>query len=143
MEFTTNVTTLIEICLDENPLIDIFKNQMSRLIVSISADGKGEIATEVSTSLFEHILDVLKNLRALIFDSPFSYECDQRFSFENPSTTLFSSTLLELRVTVTSFSDCLYLLDGRFNQLRTFRIKISDSILTYTIGNQVGFSKTK
>ncbi|CAF1460558.1 unnamed protein product [Rotaria sordida] len=35
------------------------------------------------------------------------------------------STLLELHVSVTNFSDCLYLLDGRFNQLHTFYVNIA------------------
>ena len=111
------------------------------MVVAVSTDGKREIADELSTILFERIFDVSINLRSLIFDSPFSYECNQLFSFRNPSSTLFSPTLLELHVNVTSFDDCLYLLDGRFNQLRTFHIKILDIILTRTIDNQVGFEK--
>ena len=109
----------------------------------MSADGERRLAEEVSTALFERIFDVLTNLRSLIFDSPFSYECNQRFSFANPSSTLFSTTLLELHVNVPSFDDCLYLLDGRFEQLRTFHIKISNIRLTRIIENQVRFSKKK
>ena len=110
--------------------------------MSISTDGT-RLAQEVSTTLFENILYVSTNLRSLIFHSPFSYECNQLFSFGNPSSRLFSPTLLELHLTVTWFGDCLYLLDGRFDQLRTFHIKILDIESTRTIDNQVGSSKTK
>ena len=109
--------------------------------MAVSADGERQFAEEVSTTLFERIFDVLTNLRCLIFDSPLTYKCNQRFSFRNQPSTFFSSTLLELHVSVTSFVDCLYLLDGRFNQLRTFHIKMLDIILTRTIDNQVGFEK--
>jgi hypothetical protein len=40
-------------------------------------------------------------------------------------TTFSSSTLVELHINVARFGDCLYLLDGRFDQLRSFYIKIS------------------
>ncbi|CAF1542853.1 unnamed protein product [Rotaria magnacalcarata] len=35
-----------------------------------------------------------------------------------------SSTLLKLNVKVQHFNDCLYLFDGRFNQLRTFYVDL-------------------
>jgi hypothetical protein len=47
----------------------------------------------------------------------------QYLSFET-SPTINSSTLLELHVSLTSFWDCLYLLDGRFNQLRTLHVNL-------------------
>ncbi|CAF3857448.1 unnamed protein product [Rotaria sordida] len=53
----------------------------------------------------------------------------------SPSTVL-SSNLLELHVHVLNFADCLYLLDGRFNQLHTFHVNISYiSSNTLTINN--------
>ncbi|CAF4287749.1 unnamed protein product, partial [Rotaria sordida] len=49
----------------------------------------------------------------------------QRFFFTILPPTLFSSTLLELRVSLKRFIDCLYLLDGRFNQLHTLKVNIA------------------
>ncbi|CAF1431574.1 unnamed protein product [Rotaria sordida] len=46
-------------------------------------------------------------------------------SFSNSSPIFVSSNLLELHVCLTNFTDCLYILDGRFNQLRTFYVNIS------------------
>ncbi|CAF3538070.1 unnamed protein product [Rotaria sordida] len=48
----------------------------------------------------------------------------QRFSFDMPSPNVISSSLLELHITVFHFYDLLYLLDGRFNQLRRFHVNI-------------------
>jgi hypothetical protein len=36
-----------------------------------------------------------------------------------------SSILIELNINVSFLSDCLYLLDGRLPQLKTFRVKIN------------------
>jgi hypothetical protein len=48
----------------------------------------------------------------------------QYLSFDISPPTVISSTLLELHVCLTKFSDCLYLLDGRFNQLHTFHVNV-------------------
>ncbi len=48
----------------------------------------------------------------------------QYLSFDKSPPTVISSTLLELYVGLNKFSDCLYLLDGRFNQLHTFHVNI-------------------
>ncbi|CAF3386843.1 unnamed protein product [Rotaria sp. Silwood1] len=45
-----------------------------------------------------------------------------QLSFDIPSPSVISSTLLELHVTVKDFIDCLYLLDGCFNQLHTLHV---------------------
>ncbi|CAF4056882.1 unnamed protein product [Rotaria sordida] len=47
-------------------------------------------------------------------------------SFDSLPRDLASSNLLELHVTVNNFDDCLYLLDGHFNELRKFHVNISD-----------------
>ncbi|CAF3303045.1 unnamed protein product [Rotaria socialis] len=64
------------------------------------------------------------NLQYFHFD-PFL--CYQRISFWSSPSAVFSSTLCELRVKVMHTEDCLYLLDGRFNQLRTFFVNIGSS----------------
>ena len=45
-------------------------------------------------------------------------------SFSNQTPTFFSSTLLNLRVKLQTFDDCLYLLDGRLSQLRSFDVNV-------------------
>ena len=62
----------------------------------------------------------------------------QRFSFDMSFPTVTSSNLLELHISVDYFSDLLYLLDGRFNQLHTFNVNIHRiSWNRSTINNQV------
>ncbi|CAF3351229.1 unnamed protein product [Rotaria socialis] len=51
------------------------------------------------------------------------FENLQYFIFERTSTFM-SSILVELHVNVVHFTDCLYLLDGSFNKLRTLHVNI-------------------
>jgi hypothetical protein len=78
------------------------------------------------------------NLQYLKFGpSSISY---QQLSFGMSPPTVISSNLLELHVRVDCFTDCLYLLDGRFNQLHTFHVNIgSISSNTLTINNGVNY----
>jgi hypothetical protein len=46
--------------------------------------------------------------------------------FPLPSTSYISSILIKLKISVTHFADCLYLLDGRLDSLSTFIINVSD-----------------
>ncbi|CAF1244156.1 unnamed protein product [Adineta steineri] len=42
------------------------------------------------------------------------------------STIFYSSTLTELSIYVHTFNDCLYLLDGRLSQLKSFTVRVYD-----------------
>lgn len=131
-------------CLDKNPLIDIFKNQISKMVITIADNRKNLFEGNVSTTVFTHVLSVFTNLRFLKFHSSSPHEYAQRLSFENKPPTFFSSTLMELHANVHSFNDCLYLLDGRFNQLRTFHVKLSTVLRpSRMINNQVGYYENK
>ncbi|CAF1475193.1 unnamed protein product, partial [Rotaria sordida] len=55
---------------------------------------------------------------------PFANPNNHQLTFNLSSPNIFSSTLLHLHVIVDTFGDCLYLLDGRFNQLNTFDVTI-------------------
>jgi hypothetical protein len=70
--------------------------------------------------------------------SDLGYEC---ISFENFPTSIFSSTLLELHIKVLCLRDCLHLLDGRFNHLRIFNVKIISSIPFILKTYKVNFEK--
>ncbi|CAF4254441.1 unnamed protein product, partial [Rotaria sordida] len=54
----------------------------------------------------------------------FAYPKNHQLTFNLSFPNVFSSTLLHLHITVDTFDDCLYLLDGRFNQLNTFDVTI-------------------
>jgi hypothetical protein len=71
-----------------------------------------------------------------------SYKNCVRLNFDDPLILNFrSSTLLYLDIKVQSYDDCLYLLDGRFNQLHTLIIDVVNSLNTGAVDNQVSFVK--
>ncbi|CAF4241491.1 unnamed protein product [Rotaria magnacalcarata] len=102
-----------------NVLIDLFKNQILSLVIRIYNNNRIS-ANHDNAIIFTNIVTVFANLQCLNFDSSSIYS--QRLSFDISSPTFISSTLLELHVDVERFNDCLYLLDGRFNQLRILHI---------------------
>ncbi len=62
-------------------------------------------------------------------------------SFDISPPMISSSILLELHVVVDSYTDCLYLLDGRFDQLHTFYITICSSYSPLSvIDSEVSYS---
>ena len=64
-------------------------------------------------------------------------------SFRNQSS-LFSSTLQELHINVYFFADCVFLLDGRLNQLRNLFINVFHILpLKSPIDEKVSFEKKK
>ncbi|CAF2989699.1 unnamed protein product, partial [Rotaria sp. Silwood2] len=120
---------------DETLFHCTLKKQISALVIDTDGDG-GQTATEnVHRLLFTHILTTFTNLQYLSFGpSSFWY---QQLSFNISSPTVISSILLKLCVCLDNFIDCLYLLDGRFNQLRTFYVKIEFiTISRLTINNK-------
>ncbi|CAF1432737.1 unnamed protein product [Rotaria sordida] len=94
---------------DESLFTRMFKNQVSSLVISINANGSLSSREDVYAQL----------------------------SFGISSPNVFSSTLLELHVCLSHFTDCLYLLDGRFNELRILHVNINFiSSSNLTIDNQ-------
>ncbi|CAF4618030.1 unnamed protein product [Rotaria sp. Silwood2] len=81
-------------------------------------------------------LDCLTNLISLtLYES--SYKNRVLLCFDDPLPPTFrSSTLLKLNIRVQCFEDCLYLLDGRFNQLHTLYVDIVDIYHQDQIENQ-------
>ncbi|CAF3234138.1 unnamed protein product [Rotaria sp. Silwood2] len=108
----------------ENALIDLFKNQILSLTFNMNVNKKQDDRDFRNTIIFQHIINLFTNLQYLNFcPSSIWYS---NISFDCLIENLVSSTVLELHVTVNNFDDCLYLLDGRFNQLRTLHVNVSD-----------------
>jgi hypothetical protein len=87
------------------------------------------VTTDVHTFIFTHIFTMFTNLQCLNYY--------HRVSFHYSPPTIFSSNLLELHVFLDNFTDCLYLLDGRFNELRTLHVNICTITLGLKIDNKV------
>jgi hypothetical protein len=104
--------------LDKSPLIDIFQNQ----IVTLNINGKKDLLldhlqTNRPTNIFLNMLTICHKLRHFKFYT--SVPIGSGFiSFGIQSPMFSSSTLVELHMTVYRFDECLFLLDGRLNQLR-------------------------
>jgi hypothetical protein len=114
----------IYLCLEENRLTHILKNQITRLVITIADVRTKYLMKKEELSIFTHILTVFSNIRYLKLYSPSDFY-NHELSFDDHFPTFFSSTLMEFHVSVLSFNDCLYLLDGRFNQLHTLHVTIS------------------
>lgn len=108
--------------LDESFLIRNFKNQISSLVIDIIKCEDPGLIDKINIFIFTQISNLFKNLQYLNFGpSSLGYHV---LPFSKSLPVVFSSTLLELHVVVDCYDDCLYLLDGRFNQLHTFYVTI-------------------
>ncbi|CAF1563038.1 unnamed protein product, partial [Rotaria sp. Silwood1] len=109
--------------LDETLLFHIFKNQILSLVIHVNQNGYRSDKEEMNTFIFTHIITMFINLKYLNFaPSSISY---QELSFYYSPPHIFSSNLLELHVSLGNYTDCLYLLDGRFHQLHTLHVNIA------------------
>ena len=99
------------------------KNQIVALDIDINTNDKRSFRADYNAIVFAHILTTFTNLQYLKFGP--SLLCHQRLSFCTPLLTVISTTLLELHVCFDTFHDCLYLLDGRLNQLHTLYANIA------------------
>ncbi|CAF1622982.1 unnamed protein product [Rotaria sp. Silwood1] len=100
------------------------KRQISSLVIDISKDGKhiSILTKDVNKIIFTQIFTMFTNLQYLTFDPSSMWH--QQFLFDMPSSSVISSNLLELHIRVTNFTDLIYLLHERFNQLHTFHVNI-------------------
>ncbi len=96
------------------------------------------MSSRTNANVFALILSLCKNLTVLNFCDMFPTRKCETHVFYLPSTSYMSSTLIKLKINVTTFIDCLYLLDGRLDSLSTLIINVGqifDPILD--IGSKV------
>ena len=112
---------------------------MNRITILILACNRIENYSQMLSSvtkIFECLFPMFMKLKYLILHES-SYQNCVRFNFDDPLILNFrSSTLLYLDIKVQSYDDCLFLLDGRFNQLHTLIINVVNSIDTGEVDNQ-------
>ncbi|CAF1330049.1 unnamed protein product [Rotaria sordida] len=109
---------------DGSYFICVFEYQLSSLVIHTDEGQRTtSLFEDINIFLYTQILTMFKNLQYLNF-SPFANPNNHQLTFNLSSPNIFSSTLLHLHVIVDTFGDCLYLLDGRFNQLNTFDVTI-------------------
>jgi len=119
--------------------MDIFKNQITSLVIDITKNKKHNTRNDVLEIIFTRILSMFTNLQCLNFGPSLSH-C-QELSFDISRSTIFASTLLELHINLGGILDCLYLLDGHFNQLHTLHVNICsiDSSNWLSMYNKVNY----
>jgi len=113
--------------LDESPFVHIFKQQITDLTL-IYNDNDGIITSlkDYTTNVYAHILTFFKNLRNLSINGSSITAYPGLSLCDLPSTTFSSLILTKLCINVSTFDDCLYLLDGRLNQLNILIVRIYD-----------------
>ena len=99
------------------------KNQLVSLTIDISTPRTGHFAVDAIAIIFNRIFTMFTNLQYLNFGRYSMY--DDRLSFCLTCPTVICKNLLELHVCLQTFYDCLYLLDGHFNQLRTLYVDVN------------------
>ncbi len=109
--------------LDENIFNDDLKNRIRFFTVLLRHDKEKTSVLQKNTEIFRNIFTIFTNLQYFNFASSDIYS--KYISVEILSPILISSTIVELHVSVSGFKDCLYLLDGRFDQLRTLYVNIA------------------
>ncbi|CAF3807757.1 unnamed protein product [Rotaria magnacalcarata] len=120
--YNLGIEEIKQLFTDKSLLNDIVKSQIVSLAIGISACKIPYVTSDIIKHLFTQIFSMFTDLQCLTF-VPYSIWHNQMI-FDISSSTVFSSNLLELHVKLHNFTDCLCLLDGRFNQLRTLDVNI-------------------
>ncbi|CAF2703492.1 unnamed protein product [Rotaria sp. Silwood2] len=124
---------------NDKTLSSIFKNQITTLFITIynnNDDDNHKRMTRSVANVCDKIFTVFTCLTTFVLYES-SYKNLVRLNFDNPFfPNIRSSTLLKLIINVHSFDDCLYLLDGRFDQLHTLRVDLANSWCPDEIINQ-------
>ncbi len=99
---------------------------LTKQITHLSIDIKEpiDLVSKTVPKIFGLILSLCKRLSVLNFCNVFLTRNWPTSVFELPPESYMSSTLIKLNVNVTTFADCLYLLDGRFDSLSTLIINV-------------------
>ncbi|CAF3804906.1 unnamed protein product [Rotaria socialis] len=121
--YQINYDATLRLFSDKSDLVRIFKNQISRLVMTVYEYKEQSYKEKVIMTLLTRIFTVFTNLTYLNLNKFTCIDIDRQ-NVSTP-TTFSSSTLVELHINVARFGDCLYLLDGRFDQLRSFYLRIS------------------
>ncbi len=109
--------------LDDSSIARLLKQQIAHLRLSFKSDLSMVSAFELSKNVYARIFALGEKLMTLDFHD--SEVCQPSLSFHDlPTNTCHSSTLLCLNISVSTFDDCLTLLDGRLPQLSNFRVII-------------------
>ncbi|CAM2725326.1 unnamed protein product [Rotaria socialis] len=139
--FNIEAETIKSLFTDVNLSSGLFNSQISKLLITI---GHGRNLKDYSTMeyIINHIFTVFKKLTHLTFAEA-SYQNAIELSFVYPPINFCSSTLSVLNIKIDCFEICLYLLDGRFNQLHTLTVEAAYIYESEKIENKGNISNLK
>ncbi|CAF1319055.1 unnamed protein product [Adineta steineri] len=109
---------------DYSILRDLLTQQITHLNIDIQSDEIPKLLSKISTNIFILVLILCQRLTNLNFCQLFSYRNSFISIYNLPKTSCSYSTLIELKINVATFNDCLYLLDGRFDSLSKLTINV-------------------
>ncbi|CAF1321852.1 unnamed protein product [Adineta steineri] len=115
---------LYQYLIDYSILRDLLTHQITHLNIDIQSDEIPKLLSKISLNIFTLILSLCQRLTNLNFCQLFSYRNSFISLFNLPETSCSYSTLIELKINVATFNDCLYLLDGRFDSLSKLTINV-------------------
>ncbi|CAF3060492.1 unnamed protein product [Rotaria sp. Silwood2] len=92
-------------------------------------------------NIFDKILTVFTRLITFVLYESSDKNCVRLHFDDFQLPKIRSSTLMKFNIRVHTFDDCLYLLDGRFNQLHTLYVDADDIFCVDEIKNQVRFTR--
>ncbi|CAF4101248.1 unnamed protein product [Rotaria magnacalcarata] len=96
-------------------------NSKLHICMSLQKSLSSTSTTKATENFYTNIFSLGKKLTYLSFSKNTPSESEYSLSFHGlPSNICHSSTLIDLKITVLTFDDCLLLLDGRLPQLCTF-----------------------
>ena len=126
--------------LDDSSFRHIFKKQIKKLdlINNDRERGVGSL-TDYTKRVYAHILTYFENLEHFNIIEASTLAYPGLFAHYLPLSTFSSLILTYLCINVHTFTDCLYLLDGRLKQLTTFivqfyRMDTNSSIVHNLVG---------
>ncbi|CAF0968699.1 unnamed protein product [Rotaria sordida] len=119
-------------------IIRTLKNQLLSLTIDISRKRTQDYLTNNNAIIFNRIFTMFSNLEYFNFGR--SSISDERLSFCFRCPTVISRNLLEFHVCLKTFYDCLYLLDGHFNQLHTLYVDVGViNFMNRSVNNTVNY----
>ena len=134
---------VIFVCLDKILSANVFRTQITKLSLSCNRDENFFVMLSSVANIFQRIFPLFMKLQYLILDAQWYQNC-VRLNFDDYHLlhlNFRSSTLLYLDIKVQSYDDCLYILDGRFNQLHTLIIDVVNLFDSGDVTNRVCFIK--
>ena len=118
--------TLVQNLKGETTLRYFLSEQIKCLNIDIEDTFNIEYLERSEMNIFVLILSICKHLNDLTFNQWFIDQTRTISIAHLPSTSCVSLILTKLNMSVNTFNDCLFLLDGRFPSLSIFMIDIAD-----------------